>query len=42
VVLILDVDDTPPVLTTADLLAVHNDGLFGTDNGEGNEVLRLC
>lgn len=41
VVLILDVDYTPPVLTTANLLAVHNDRLFGADNRERNEVLQI-
>lgn len=39
VVLILDVDDAPSVLATPDLLAIDNDGLLGTDNGEGNEAL---
>lgn len=39
VVLVLNVDDTPPVLATANLLAVDNDGLFGADDGEGNEIL---
>jgi hypothetical protein len=39
VVLILDVDNTPPVLAAPDLLAVDNDGLLGTNNSEGNEVL---
>jgi hypothetical protein len=39
VVLILDVDDTPTVLTAADLLAVDNDSLLAADNGERNDVL---
>jgi hypothetical protein len=39
VVLVLDVDDTPAVLAAADLLAVDNDGLLTTDNGERNDVL---
>ena len=39
VVLILDVDDTPAVLTAANLLAVHDDGLLTTDNGERNDIL---
>lgn len=39
VVLVLDVDDAPPVLAPADLLAIDNDGLLGTDNGEGNGSL---
>lgn len=40
VVLILDVDDAPPVLASADLLAIDNDGLFRADNGEGDQILR--
>lgn len=40
VVLVLNIDHTPPVLAAADLLAVDNDRLLGTDNGEGNKVLR--
>lgn len=39
VVLILDVDHTPAVLTTADLLAVDNNGLLATDDGERNDIL---
>ena len=39
VVLVLDVDDAPSVLATADLLAIDNDGLLGTDDGEGDKVL---
>lgn len=39
VVLVLDVDDTPAVLTTADLLAVDHNVLLATDNGERNDVL---
>lgn len=39
VVLVLDVDDAPTVLAATDLLAVDNDALFGTDDGEGNEGL---
>lgn len=39
VVLILDVDNAPPVLTTADLLAIDNDGLLGADNSEGDQAL---
>lgn len=41
VVLIFDIDHTPPVLATANLFAVHNYRLFGTDNREGDEVLEL-
>lgn len=39
VVLVLDVDDTPAVLAATDLLAVDNDALFGTDDGEGDKAL---
>ena len=41
VVLVLDVDDSPPVLAAADLLAVDDDGLLRADNGEGNDVLTV-
>jgi hypothetical protein len=37
--LILDVDDTPSVLTATDLLAVDDNRLLGSDNSKGNEVL---
>lgn len=40
VVLVLDVDDAPPVLATSDLLAVDNDRLLGANDGEGNETLK--
>lgn len=39
VVLILDVDNTPAVLATTDLLASNNDGLLRSNNGERNDVL---
>lgn len=39
VVLILDVDDSPSVLTSTNLLASNNDRLLRSDNGEGNDVL---
>src|SRR5690606_28236555 len=39
VLLVLDVDDAPPVLATTDLLAVDNDVLLRADNGEGDEAL---
>jgi hypothetical protein len=42
VVLVLDVDNAPPVLATPDLLAIDNDGLLGADNGEGNQTLLAC
>lgn len=38
-VLVLNVDNTPSVLATADLLAINNDRLLGTDNSEGDEAL---
>lgn len=41
VVLVLDVDDAPAVLTAADLLAPDDDGLFAAHNGEGDDVLDL-
>lgn len=40
VVLILDVDDAPPVLASADLLAIDNDGLFRANNRKGDQILR--
>lgn len=39
VVLVLDIDHTPAVLATADLLAVDDNGLLATDNGEGDDFL---
>jgi hypothetical protein len=41
VVLIFDIDNTPAVLTAANLLAVHDDGLLTADNGERNDILDL-
>lgn len=41
VLLILDVDHTPSVLATSDLLAVDNDVLLGADNGERDQALLL-
>jgi len=41
VVLILNVDHAPSVLATTNLLAVDNDRLLGTDDGERNQVLSL-
>lgn len=40
VVLVFDVDNTPAVLAAANLLAVDNNVLLATDNGERNDVLR--
>lgn len=37
--LVLDVDDTPAVLASANLLATDNDGLLGSDNSEWDDVL---
>lgn len=39
VVLVFDVNDTPAVLSTADLLATDNDVLLATDDSERNDVL---
>lgn len=39
VVLILNVDDAPAVLTTADLLAVDNDVLLRANNRKRNQAL---
>lgn len=39
VVLVLDVDDTPAVLASTDLLASNNDGLLRSDNSEWNDIL---
>jgi hypothetical protein len=39
VVLVLDVDDAPAVLTTPNLLSVHHDVLLTSNNGKRNDVL---
>lgn len=39
VVLILNVDDTPSVLTSTDLLAIYNDRLLRTNDSKGNKAL---
>lgn len=39
VVLVLNVDHTPAVLTAADLLAIDDDGLLTADDREGDDVL---
>lgn len=39
VLLVLDVDDAPPVLAAADLLAIDDDVLLRADDGEGNKAL---
>ena len=39
VVLIFNVNDTPAVLAAANLLAIDNDGLFGTDDSKRNQAL---
>ena len=39
VVLVLDVDDTPSVLATSDLVAIDDDRLLGSHDGEGNQIL---
>ena len=40
VVLVLDIDNTPTVLSAADLLAIDNNVLLATDDGKRNDVLR--
>lgn len=39
VVLILNVDDAPPVLATTDLLAIDNNRLLGSNDGEWDQIL---
>ena len=39
VVLVLNVDYAPSVLAATDLLAIDDDGFFGANDGEGNEIL---
>lgn len=39
--LVFDVNYAPAVLTTADLLAVDDDGLFTADDGEGDDFLAV-
>ena len=41
VVLVLNVNDTPSVLATADLLAVDNDRLLGPNHGKWNQILKV-
>lgn len=41
VVLVLNIDDSPSVLTSPDLLASHDDRLFRSDNSEGDNVLNI-
>jgi hypothetical protein len=36
------VDHTPSVLSSAHLLAIDDDALLRSDDGEGNDVLDLC
>lgn len=38
--LILDIDDTPAVLATTNLLATDDDGLLRADNSEWDDVLK--
>jgi hypothetical protein len=40
-VLVFDIDHTPAVLASANLLSTNNDGLLATNNGEGNDVLLI-
>jgi hypothetical protein len=39
VVLVFDVDDAPSVLATSDLVTIYDDGLLGSYDGEGNQIL---
>lgn len=39
VVLVLNVNDTPAVLATANLLSIDNDVLFRADDSKGDEAL---
>lgn len=39
VALVLDVNHTPTVLASANLLAIDDDSLLTSDNGEGNDFL---
>lgn len=39
VVLVLDVDDAPAILTASDLAAGDDDGLLGSDDRKGDNVL---
>jgi hypothetical protein len=39
VVLIFDVDYTPAILPTTDLLSIDNDGFFTANNSERDDVL---
>lgn len=40
-ILILDVDDAPTILTSSHLLATDDDGLFASDHSKGDNVLDL-
>lgn len=37
--MIRTIDDTPSILSATDLLSVDDDGLFGPDNSERDDVL---
>lgn len=41
VILVLNVDDTPPVLTTPDLVAVDDDRLLRPNDGERDQILEF-
>lgn len=41
VVLVLDVDHTPSVLSATDLLSVDDDRLLGANDSKGNKVLQM-
>ncbi len=40
-ILVFDVDDTPPILTSSNLLATHDDGLLASDHSEWDDVFDL-
>ncbi len=41
-VLVFDIDDSPPILATADLTTAHDDRFLRANNGEGNDVLNVA
>lgn len=40
VALVLDIDDTPSILTPSDLLSSNEDRLLGPNNGKWNDTLK--
>lgn len=37
--LVLNIDNAPSVLATSDLVTIDNDGLLGSDDSKGNQIL---